>query len=136
MNKSGVSEVIVGLFLILLAFVSVAIVSLVIINIIQTQSEKVSLEGFFIDLDLSSVKVQNDGSVSVSVKRNPGEGDLTGIKFIFSDGKNSKVIEKKANLNELEQNTYTFSSEELEGIDAKDVSIAPVVGKISGEIET
>ncbi|MBI2042787.1 hypothetical protein HYT25_00160 [Candidatus Pacearchaeota archaeon] len=136
MNKKAVSEVVVGLFLILLAFVSVAIVSLVISNIIQTESEKVSLEGFFVDLDLQSVKVQDDGSVSVSVKRNPGDGILSGIKFVFSDGQNSKVIEKEADLKELEQNTYTFSQEELEGLNAKDVSIAPVVNGFFGETET
>ena len=135
-NRKGVSEVVVGLFLILLAFVSVAIVSLVISNIIQTESEKVSLKSFFVDLDLQSVKTLEDGGISINVKRNPGEGDLTGIKFIFSDGTNTKVLEKEANLNELEQGTYTFSSEELGGINAKDVSIAPVMGKTSGKVET
>lgn len=136
MNKKGVSEVVVGLFLILMAFVSVAIVSVVISNVMQLESEKINLDGLFIDLDLQSVKVQGDGSVSISVKRNVGDGILSGIKFVFSDGRNSKIIERKANLNELETNTYTFSSEELEGLNAEDVSIAPVVDGTSGKSET
>ena len=136
MNKKGVSEVIVGLFLILLAFVSGAIVSLVISNIIQTESQKINLEGFFVDLDLQSVKILGDGSISVNVKRNAGDGDLSGIKFVFSDGKNTKIIEKDADLKELEQNIYTFSKEELEGFNAKDVSIAPVANGISGNAKT
>ena len=136
MNKKGVSDVVVGLFLILMAFVSVAIVSVVISNIIQTESKKISLDSLFIDLDLQSVKIQDDGCVSVSVKRNAGDGILTAIKFVFSDGKNSKIIEKESDLSELETNTYTFSKEELGGFDAKDVSIAPVIDGDSGESET
>ena len=136
MNKKGVSEVVVGLFLILMAFVSVAIVSVVISNVMQLESEKINLDGLFIDLDLQSVKVQGDGSVSISVKRNAGEGILSGIKFVFSDGKNSKIIEKKTSLNELETDTYTFSLEELEGLNAEDVSIAPIINGASGKEET
>lgn len=132
MQKKGVSDVVVGLFLILMAFVSVAIVSVVISNVIQTESKKVTLDGFFLDLDLQSVKINDDGSVSVSVKRNVGEGILSGIKFVFSDGKNSKIIEKDADLGELETNTYTFTAEELEGFQANDVSIAPVINGASG----
>jgi len=136
MNKKGVSEVVVGLFLILMAFVSVAIVSTVISNIIQTKSEEVSLEGFFVDLNLQSAQLQNDGSVSLKVKRDQGNGEMTGIKFVFSDGENSKVIEKKANLGEFEENTYVFTQDELNGLDAKTVSVAPVIGQVSGREET
>ncbi|MEK6819747.1 MAG: hypothetical protein AABY03_00940 [Nanoarchaeota archaeon] len=136
MQKKGVSDVVVGLFLILMAFVSVAIVSVVISNVIKVESEKISLDGLFVNLDLQSVKIQDDGSVSISVKRNAGEGILSGIKFVFSDGKNSKIIEKKSSLNELETNIYTFTAEELEGLNAKDVSIAPIINGASGEPET
>ncbi len=133
MNKRGFSTVIVSMVLILITLVSIGIVAVVIGDIIQENSKKISVEGIFASIGVNSVKVNDDGSVSVAVKRSAGSGELNAARFVFSDGEDVKVIEKSIDLSELEQETYTFSAEELGGFRVKDVSIAPIVRGIPKE---
>lgn len=134
MNKRGFSTIIVSLVLILVTLVAVGIVAVVIGNILQESSKKVSIDGIFLNLNVDSVKANTDGSISVNVKRNAGSGDLNAIKFILFDGAGTKVIEKRTNLNELEQNTFTISQSELGGFNVKGVSVAPVIKGMPQEV--
>ncbi|MBI4116525.1 hypothetical protein HY449_02155 [Candidatus Pacearchaeota archaeon] len=134
MNKGGFSTVIVSMVLILITLVAIGIVAVVIGDIIQENSKKISVDGIFVNLGVNSVKVNDDGSVSVAVKRGAGSGELNAVRFVLSDGESAKVIERAAELNELEQKIYTFGREELGGLDVKDVSIAPIIRGIPKEI--
>ena len=130
-NKKGLSTIIVTLILILLSLVAVGIVWVVVSNILQSGTEQTSsgLGQIFLSIGIENVKVESNGDVSVSVKRNAGEGDLSGINFIVSDGENSQVIKKSESLGELATKTFTITSAELTGVAfVKEVSIAPISG--------
>ncbi len=133
MNKRGFSTVIVSMLLILITLVAIGIVAVAIGDIIQENSKKISIDGIFVNIGVNSVKVNDDGSVSVAVKRGAGSGELNAIRFVLSDGENAKVIEKNVDLSELEQSTYIFSQSELNGFKVKDVSVAPIIKGIPKE---
>ncbi|HTY44047.1 MAG TPA: LamG domain-containing protein, partial [Patescibacteria group bacterium] len=70
----------------------------------------------------------NTGSVNVTVLRNPGQGDLTGVAFIFSDGTNSVVVKKTGTLSELNNQIFSFTPSDLSKISfVKEVDIAPLL---------
>ena len=133
-NRRGISEIILTVTLILVGIAAVGIASVSFGNLLEKKSEQIGIESLMMDFDVKSVKVLENGDVSVSVRRNPGSGDLSGINFIFSDGNERKVLEKSTGMKELEQQTFIFSQNELSGISSvKDVSVAPVVKSGSGK---
>ncbi len=106
-------------------------------NIITEQTEEISsgFGSFFLNLKIENVKVEDDGDVKVSVTRGVGEGDLTGINFIISDGVNTQVIKKETTMKELGGSTFTISSSEFgDVVFVKELSIAPVLGSRMGNI--
>ena len=128
-NSKGISTVIITLFSIAMAFVAVSVVWIAISNLINVQSERISIETQTVNLEVESVKVEGNGDVSVKVKRGKGDGDLTGVSFLFSDGANSKTVEMKdVNLEQLEEKTFIIQENEISGISSvKKVSVAPIV---------
>ena len=141
MQKKGLSTVVVSLILILLTLVAIGIIWVVIKNILSKGTDEIALGKFTLDLKInknSLIVDPIDGSVKINVKRNPGAGDLVGLKFIGSDGTNSKVIEKKGTafpgLEELDEKQFTLTSEELSGLAfVKTISIAPILKSDSGK---
>ena len=128
----GISEVITTLIIILLSLVAIGIVWVIISNILQSSSEEIEIGQFTINLDIKSVKIQNS-DVNVTVKRNKGVGNFTGLNFIFSDGKNSETIRQNETLKELNTKTFTFTLTELNATRLKAVSIAPIFKLESGK---
>jgi len=127
-NKRGLSEVVTTLITILLVMVAIGIVWVVVQNILKSGTEQISLGQLTLNLKISQVKTEADGTLNVKVKRNPGAGELIGIKFVISDGTNTKVIERETEMKVLEEKTFKFNSSELEGISSvKEVSIAPII---------
>ena len=134
-NQRGLSAIIVTLILILLSIVAVGIVWVVVTNILKSNTENVSsgVGQLSLNLELQNVLIRDTGEIDVIVKRNAGEGDLSGINFIVSDGKNSDVIERPETINELETKTFTITSTDLNNAAfVKEVSIAPVSGGKAG----
>jgi len=131
-NKRGLSSVVTSLIMILLVLVSVGIVWVVVKNIIESGTEDISLEKFSSDLKIKSVTVDNStNTANINVKRNPGQGDLAGIKFVFSDGLNSEIIESNLTLEELEENVFSFILNNLSVSNIQTVSIALLYKKDS-----
>lgn len=128
MKKRGLSTVVTTLIIILLVLVAIGIVWVVIRNIIEEGAEEISLGKFTIDLDIKNVNVQSD-HVDVRVKRNPGKGDLSGIKFLISDGVKTKDFEMPTTMEELAEQTFTL---DYSGI-VKEISIAPILKSSSGK---
>jgi len=127
-NKRGLSQVITMLITILLVMVAVGIVWGVISKIITEGTEEINLGKFTLNLDVKSVKV-NPGDVEVKVKRNPGKGDLSGLKIVVSDGVNSQVFDEVTSLQELGEQTFNLP---YDGI-VKEVSVAPILKTTSGK---
>ncbi len=127
-NRRGLSTIVMSLLLILLGLVAVGIFWVVVRNVVQGGAEEVDLGRLTLSLGIESVKADG-GNIDVMVKRNPGAGQISGIKFIFNDGESSKSIEREISLDELDAKKFTFSQEELEDLtyyDITKISIAPI----------
>ncbi|MCA9487529.1 MAG: hypothetical protein KC516_01055 [Nanoarchaeota archaeon] len=133
MKKRGLSTVVSTLIIILLVLVSVGIIWGVVSNLLNTQKEKISFDKFSIQLEIKKVQIDSDtNTTAVTVKRNQGEGEISGMKLIFSDGENSETTDVSP-LGELEQMTYIITLENIDVDNLKKVSIAPFVENIEGE---
>ncbi len=72
--------------------------------------------------------MDSNGNLLVTVSRGTGQGDLTGVDFVFSDGKNSQVIKKSVSIQELGSQTFTFTPSDLGSITfVKQIDLAPVL---------
>lgn len=132
MNKRGLSNVIVTLIIIVISLIAVGLVWGVAQQIISEGVEDISLAGFKIAIRIPNAEI--DGSnIIVNVKRNVGSGNLTGIKFIFSDEKNSESKERTVSLKELESMVFNFTLNDLNILEVKLVSIAPIYLSDSGK---
>jgi hypothetical protein len=124
-GKRGLSTVIVTLILILVSIVAVGIIWVVVRNILNSGTNQVDFGKFTLSLDVKNAYVQND-NLSVDVKRNAGQGELTQIKFLLSDGENSEVITQDTNLKELEERVFSLHLTILNASRVIKVSIVPV----------
>ena len=131
-NKRGLSLIITTLMVVLLVFVAIGIVWFVIKNVITEGSEGISLRTFNVDLKINDASIEGD-SVSVAVKRNPGKGDLVGIKFIFYDEFESESIEENISLTELDERSFDLHLVTLNTSEISTVSVAPIYESNSGE---
>ena len=126
-NKKGLSTVVTSLIIILLVLVAVGIIWIVVVNIISSGTEQMSLGKLTMNLEIKEVKV-NENNIEVRVKRNPGAGELSGIKFIVSDGVNTEIFEETdITLEELAQRNFVFNLGELNSSNIETVSIAPIL---------
>lgn len=127
MNKEGLSAVIVTLIMILLGLVVAGIIWAVVNNVVSEGSEDISLGRFLVDLQIEQAQIEN-GDININLKRGAGDVELVSINFIISDGKNSQVVNKETNLQELGKSSFTITQEEFSDISfPKEISIAPVI---------
>lgn len=91
-EKRGLSTIVSTLLILLLVFVSIGILWVVIRNVVQGGADQVSLGKFTLDLSIERVTIQGS-TINVKVRRNPGEGEFTGLSFILSDVENTEVVE-------------------------------------------
>jgi len=139
-DKKGLSTVIVTLILIGLGIVAVVLVWAVIGKTISEGSNEVELGKFTINLKIEKVII-NDGSVEITVKRDVGRGEISGLNIVFFDGAQQKIVKVNSlDLGELTTKKFTV---DYPGI-IKSVGVAPllksdsdsvVAGKIQGTIE-
>jgi len=129
MEKRGLSPVIATMLLIGTSLVAIFIFWIGINSVIQTQSNKISLESQFVDLKVESVKFDSNGNLFVRIKRNAfGDGEVNGVAIIISDGSKNKVIQEKGAIMKLEVKTFIITKDSLEGLGTiKTVSIAPIL---------
>lgn len=126
-SKRGLSTVVSVLIIILLVLVAIGIVWAVVNNLLKEGADQTELGRFSIDLNIKKVTVSDEG-LKVQVKRNPGEGELIGIKFVIGDDTETQVFEIPTTMGELSEKTFTLNYVGL----VKDVSIAPVFESESG----
>ena len=136
MHKRGLSGVVVALILVLLALVATGIIWVVIKNVIEKGAEDISLESFFLDLQIQKVKIEDNGDIKITVKRGSGaeKANVSAIAFIISDGENSKTIKRPTTLEALGYETFIISSSEFADIGfVKEISIAPGIISETGK---
>ena len=132
MKKRGLSAVVTTLIIILLTIVAIGIVWVVVKNILDKGSDEITLTGLTLDLEIVRAVVDGD-TLEVTVKRNPGEGNLVGINFVFSDGENSAVARRDTTLAQLGMQTFTFTLSQLPIGDLTSISIAAIFETSSGK---
>lgn len=131
-NRRGLSTIVATLIIILLVLVAVGILWVVIRSVIISNTERISLGKFTVDLEIVSV-VKNPADLNIKVKRNPGEGEITGITFIVFDGENTHLFEKtNISLKQLETKTFVIDYTGK----VVSVSIAPMFTTESGKTIT
>jgi len=136
-NTRGLSAVIVTLLLIMLSLVLVGIVWAVISNIVSSGTKQTSFQfgSLFLSLKLQKVKVDPDtGDISVVVQREVGQGELTGVAFVISDGVENVLVKKSASIQELGSKRFTITSSDLGDVSfAKSIQIAPILATSGGD---
>ncbi|MBR9701358.1 LamG domain-containing protein [Candidatus Pacearchaeota archaeon] len=128
-NKKGMSAIITVVIIIGIGIIMAGVIWYAINDIIENQAEDISIESTTIDMEVQKVMVET-GSVKVKVKRIAGEGNLTGIKFIVSNGVDSEIFIVNSSLVELGEDTFTISYSGL----VKSVEVAPIFEFKKGEI--
>ena len=134
MNKRGLSAIITTLLVVLLVLVAVGIVWGVVRNIIREGAEEVSLGKFTLKAEITKASIDDaSNNVTITVERNPGKGELTGIRFIFNDGTDSEVVTTTTTLQELGSETFVLHLADLDVDNLVTISIVPVFKSSSGK---
>src|SRR3990167_3544415 len=135
MGKKGLSPVIATMLLIGTSLIAIFVFWVGINSVIKTQSDKISLESQFVDLKVESVKFDSSGNMFVRVKRNAfGNGEISGVAIIISDGNKNKIIQENGGLMQLEVKTFIITKENLDDLgNIKSVSIAPILKTETGK---
>ncbi len=129
-DKKGLSDIVVTLIIIVLSLVAIGVVWVVVSNMLKSGTQQASFQfgTLFLDLKIDKVLVDSNGNYLVTISRGTGQGDLTGIDFVFSDGKNSQVVKESTSIQELGSQTFTFSPSDLGSISVPtEIDIAPVL---------
>lgn len=131
-DKRGLSQVVTTLLFILLGLVAIGVVWVVVSNILSSGAGSISINQFLIKIDLDKATL-NGNNVVLTVTRAKGTGNLTGMKFIISDGLNSEDFVVNASLNELDTRTFTETLASLNPSNVKTASVAPYYLNSNGE---
>lgn len=139
-DNRGLSQVVTTIVVILLILVSVGIIWGVVNVFLNKGAESISLDSFMVDLKIESAKINySSGIASIKVARGGGDGELSGIKIVVEDERNSEVFEESAaDLAPLAKRTYDLdlgSREFLDIATIKKIYIAPVYVSGSSGIE-
>ena len=131
MNKRGKAQanIIVTVLIILVVLVAMIIVWNVVQPLIRTSTEQVEGDVFSISLALKNIKVGDLGGARITIKREPGKGELTELKFIFQNDVGERQIITKDlstdSLDELQTKTYEFGINEI-NFNPEKISVTPV----------
>jgi len=138
MNKRGLSQVVTMILMILIVLVAVSIIWVVVRSTIESGVERVGIEFITIDMEIIGQSVFIDEkNISFKVKRNPGIGNVIGLKVILEDinGKEKLFDVENFIIQELETRDVTINNYRSEGLlDIAKISIAPVFSSDGREI--
>ena len=125
-NKKALSTIVANLIIILLTLVAIGILWGVLHNIISKGSQDVDLQKITINFDIKSASFL-DSNITVIVQRNSVEGNVTGLRFIFTNSTKSVTIDRFIQFDELDTKTFIFNSTEVPGIGIGDtISVSPI----------
>ncbi len=124
-EKKAQAQIITTILLILLVLASIVIVWNVFNSLVKEQSEDISITPFTTSVQIEDVKIYLNDSVKVSVKRNPGKGEITKMRFVFYDKQGaSEIIDRSEVPEEVELKDYVFAPDEI-SVKIDKVSVAP-----------
>lgn len=131
-SKTGLSAVITTLILIFLVLVAVGIIWVTIRDIIKQGAEEINFDKFKFNLIIKAAYI--DGTDVKVLVKNSGGIDVFGVRFIFFNGTDNIVIDRKIPLTKLQEELFIFNSAELGSLEALlTVSISPIYLLDSGK---
>jgi hypothetical protein len=104
-----------GILIILISFMAIKILAVGGISNFLSGTSRINLK-------IISVHDSGQG-IDVNIKRNPGKGELAGIKFVITDGIVEEVFTKNETIGEIENRTFNLDYNAL----IKKISIAPII---------
>ena len=127
-SKRGLSDIVTNVLIILLVLVAVGIIWYFVQPFIRQGAQ--GIEGSKDCLTMSVTPIMctfntTSSNYTVVVNRDTGSGNLQGLKLIFGDGTNTKVVTKSGSFSEFESATYVITSTEVP-ITANVLSIAAI----------
>jgi hypothetical protein len=131
-GNKGLSTIVSTLIIILLILIAIVLVWVVVRTVLQKNAEKIELNELTLDLKIERVNLDGN-DLSVTLKRNPGEGDFVGLNFIVEDDENSESFRVNKTMNELEINVFTFTLASVNPYDIKNVKVYPIFKTESGK---
>jgi len=127
MKKRGVAGIVVTVLIILLVILAIALVWMVLRNFIKKSAAGIHTQCLTCSLDVEKAEVDYENNLLyVRVKRDAGEGNLSGIRFKFFNSTGSIIRDKETNMKELEVKIFSF--DDIGGVgDISKVEIAAIV---------
>jgi len=131
-NNKGVSEVVATLLIVLLVLVTASIVWVVVRGAINSGTSDINVNELKLYLSVNDAYITNESGQNVTkvvVSRDVSEGDLTGVRFIFSDSLDSYSVDRKTPITPAGRKTFTFNASEIGVVSVNslaEVSIAPI----------
>ncbi len=107
-EKRGLSDVITTLIMIGISIIAIGIVWAVISSIISGSSNQVNIDKLTVKLDVTSAVMTPNG-LEVSVKRDPGTGNISNLALVVSDGLRKETFLLNQTLEELQEKKFTLN---------------------------
>ena len=111
-GNKGISTIVTTVVLVALALVAIGVIWVVIGNVISKGAGDISSSSacLKINLKVETASCGNSPICQVTLNRGAGGNEFSGIKLIFSDDTNSKVVDAPGNIEVLSTVTLTKDS--------------------------
>ena len=86
-----------------------------------------------LDLKISEVKKIDDSKLNITVKRNSGEGEFTGLSFTVSDGATTEVIKVESSIPENQNGNFVLNFLVINASRVEKISVSPIFQDKKGE---
>jgi len=132
MQKRGELSRLDIILIILISIVLLTLVFFILFRIVNNVKEgNILVED--LDLKISQVKIVDDKTTEITVKRNEGEGEFSGLSFLVDDGSNIEIIKKETSMIQNESETFSLKFIIVNASRIKKIAITPIFEKGNGE---
>lgn len=128
MQKRGNFPKAIHLILIFLIIVVTGVIYIIVKDTFPDKAEEKIMSPMSIDADIKEILINaSSNNITLKVKRNPGYGNLTGIKFTFSNGTDIEEVKRNTSIKELERMEFTIHLKKINVSEIIEISISPLV---------
>jgi hypothetical protein len=122
-DKRALTPVVITLILAAVVLIALGIA----LFVIREDSGQSDISSSQIDASVKGVSVdENTNSLTFLVERGEGEGDLTGFKFVLSDGSDSETIEIDSYMDEYDQGLITLDPD-MDVSQIRSITLIPLI---------
>jgi len=109
MNKRGISSVVATILLILIAILAILIFWFLLRGFLKKSASGIETSCLTLDLKIEKAQINTSSDIFyVNIKRNPGAGNLSGIRFKIINSSESVLRDKSPGMVELETRIFSF----------------------------